>query len=389
MGATDPRGVVVRPAQLEASFEALRAEVADPRAGLFGPGSLAWRLYGDVAVVSIAGPAILLLQSTHPYVAHAIQRHSSYRADPLGRAYRTVDALLGWVFSDLDGAIEIARDIRNRHNGVGGKFENDVGPYACGETFSAHDTNAMLWVHATLWYVPVQVYELLYGPLPRAEKQTYYELTKRFAKLFGIPAELVPADWDAFVAYYERMAHSEIFTVDRVGSIVARTLFTPAHPWVAPLVRELEILTVGLLPESIRAAHGLQFGPAEQRRFAHSMKAVGNVASAAPPQLRYFPAYRHAMLRMRSTPPSPVTRLYLRVETELIRELTWISNPALRRARRAAAAPKPRRAWRTPAALMRRASTQTLAVVYNGLSRMLRVPPVRSHTGEEEGSLAA
>lgn len=393
MEATKPVGSVVSMAQLRDSFAELRAEVPDPNAGLFGPGSLAWRLYGDTAVIALAGPGILLLQSSHPYIAHAVQEHSSYRSDPLGRAYRTLDALFSWIFGDLDTVIKVAREIRGRHNRVVGAIENDVGPYEKGHRYDAADSHAMLWVHATLWYVPVQVYELIYGPIDHAEKEKYYQQTKLFAKLFGIPKELIPPDWDSFCAYVDEMVRSDIFAVDYAATVVPKMMFTPAHPRLKAWARNFQIMTMGILPEPIQKAHGFVFGPAERREFDETIARIRRFVRVAPPQLRYFPAYRHAVLRMREKPPSAVTRLYLRTESEIIRQLTWIVNPALRRA----ALRGGQRTQGRPAlfglpkagVLVRRASTGALGAAYNGITKFITTPPPPRKKSRKERPLAA
>ena len=52
--------------------------------GLCGPGSVSWRVIGDVSVF-VGGIRALLIQSAHPEVAAGVDDHSRYRDDPLGR----------------------------------------------------------------------------------------------------------------------------------------------------------------------------------------------------------------------------------------------------------------------------------------------------------------
>src|SRR5262245_31878617 len=66
----------------------LRAEVRDPRAGLFGPGSKVWEVNKE-AISFLGGGRAALLQLAHPWVAWAIEHHSSTREDPVGRFQRT------------------------------------------------------------------------------------------------------------------------------------------------------------------------------------------------------------------------------------------------------------------------------------------------------------
>ena len=68
-----------------------RAKVGDP--GLFGPGSMAWRVDGE-ALVLAGGTCALLMQLAHPAVAAGVDQHSDFRADPFARLRRTLTVQL-------------------------------------------------------------------------------------------------------------------------------------------------------------------------------------------------------------------------------------------------------------------------------------------------------
>ncbi len=323
--AIQPVGSIVTERQFETSLEKVRERVRNPKAGLFGPGSLAWKLYGQNVVVGLAAPKILLLQTTHPYVAHGVQQHSNYRTDPAGRGIRTANALFSWIFEDLDHVIETAAAIRVVHHHVAGRIANDVGPYNKGDAYTAADSNALLWVHATLWAVPVQVQELLYGPIDPAEKERYWEQTKLFALLFGIPEDIIPPTWRDFLDYVDRMIETNIFTADQAAKITPKYMFGFPPPSVPSPVRVIKLITTGLMPEKIRREYGWKFGPAEQAAFDRWIKRIRAISLRLPAQVRYSPAYRHAAARMRPKPPAWTTRLYLNAESQAIRRLNALA----------------------------------------------------------------
>src|SRR5947209_8276988 len=64
--------------------------------GLFGPGTLTWRVNRE-GVLLLGGGAALILQLAHPLVAAGVAQHSNYRADPWGRYYQE-QKLLGEQF---------------------------------------------------------------------------------------------------------------------------------------------------------------------------------------------------------------------------------------------------------------------------------------------------
>src|SRR5690349_4989279 len=111
--------MVVGRAELEASLARLRAEVADPRAGIHGPGSTAWRLERD-ALIFLGGGRAVLLQLAHPFVAQAIRDHSRTRDDVVGRFQRTFRAVFAMSFGDLEHACRAARAVHGGHARVTG-----------------------------------------------------------------------------------------------------------------------------------------------------------------------------------------------------------------------------------------------------------------------------
>src|SRR5437773_7641215 len=91
-----------------------------PELGLFGPGSVTWRVDREIAVLLAAGPRALLLQVAHPKVAAAVAEHSRYRSDPLGRLRDTLDAIYGFAFEDARQVDRIVRRIQALHGRVNG-----------------------------------------------------------------------------------------------------------------------------------------------------------------------------------------------------------------------------------------------------------------------------
>src|SRR5688572_9798298 len=112
-------------------LDRLRRETEDPRAGVFGPNSMLWRVNRE-SIAFLGGGRAALLQLAHPYVAHAVDQHSHTKTDLLGRFVRTFDNVFSMVFGDLDSALGSARRVHTYHGTVTGKIEEDVGPYKKG-----------------------------------------------------------------------------------------------------------------------------------------------------------------------------------------------------------------------------------------------------------------
>ncbi|GIW71752.1 MAG: hypothetical protein KatS3mg102_1294 [Planctomycetota bacterium] len=287
-------------AELERSLVQLAAECEDPRAGLFGPASLAWEI-GREAMLFLGGGRAALLQLAHPWVAQAVADHSVTLADARGRFVRTFENVFAMVFGDLEAALAAARRVHAIHERVRGRLDERAGPFAAGSPYLANDEQALYWVQATLDDTSIQVFELLVRPLSRAEKEEYLAETRRFARLFGIPDAVIPSDWEAFCAYNRRMWNSELLQVGTPARRIAEQLLQLGHPLVRPLMGWYRIMTAGLLPERLRAAYGLAFGPAERAVFAASVRLLRAGLRRLPGRLRYLPAYFEALARLRGS----------------------------------------------------------------------------------------
>jgi len=283
--------VTVSRADLEQRLADVRRLVTDPRTGVFGPTSRVWAVNKHSITFVGAGRAALL-QLAHPYVAQGVDRYSTARTDPIGRFHRTFARVFAMVYGDLDSAFAAARSVHRIHERVTGTLPATAGPFAAGSEYAANVPEALLWVHATLWDTSITVYELVLGALPGEVKAAYYEETKRFARLFGIPESILPADWDAFQTYVERMLASDTLTVTPEAAAIGRFLFEPLHPLAAPLSRRSALVTAWLLPARLAEAFGLDRGGAAGRtRFERTITQLRWLFPRLPRRLRYLPPY--------------------------------------------------------------------------------------------------
>lgn len=282
---------------LERYIKRLQAEVQDPTAGIYGPQSQSWLISKEV-ILFLGGGRATLLQTAHPFVAHGIDQHSATKHDPLGRFQRTFENVFAMVFGDLDNAVRSARRVYNIHTRVHGQIEQDLGRFAKGSPYLANDEEALFWVHATLIETAVQVYELIVRPLSAGEKERYYQETRRFAYLFGIPDRVIPKDWEAFAAYNREMWDSSTLAVGSAALELRHFLFASPKPGYATLFRWLETISAGLMPERLRDAYQLPWTQADQRVFRGSVSALRVSYKRLPRRLRYQPAYVQARRRL-------------------------------------------------------------------------------------------
>lgn len=283
--------------QLERSLSRLREAVDEPRLGVHGPGTVSWEVNRE-AVLFLGGGAAALLQLAHPFVAHAVDHHSDTRRDPIGRFNRTFMNVYAMCFGDLDSAIKSARRVHNIHTRIVGELGEDAGPFRRGDTYRANDADALLWVHATLVRTSLQVYEETVRRLGADERERYYEESKRFAWLFGIPDDVLPASWRAFERYWTDIVDSDVLAVTEPAAEIGRFLMTPPNRAMRGFSRWYRAVTAGLLPPSLRDPFGLRFGRRERLLYRASVRVIRRGYGTLPGRLRYVPAYVEAQRRL-------------------------------------------------------------------------------------------
>jgi uncharacterized protein (DUF2236 family) len=268
--------------------------------GLFGPGTVIWRVNRE-GVLLVGGGAALILQVAHPLVAAGVAQHSTYHEDPWGRLYRTLDLTTKVVFGDMRSAEEAARRIRAAHKRVRGVTEEDAGRYPKGTPYHATDPELLMWVHATLVRTALDVYQRYVGPLTIAEQRRYYEEQKTLAEVFGVPRERMPGTFAAFNEFFHETLESDRIAVTAALRDVVDATLRPELPFIArPLVDALNLATISLLPERLREELGLPWSPTRERLLEASRVILRRIIPALPSLVRELPAVRSAERRARA-----------------------------------------------------------------------------------------
>lgn len=160
----------------EALEEREMASVDDP--GLFGPGSIAWRVHGDSSML-IGGLRSLMFQTLHPLAMAGVAEHSDYRADPWGRLNRTGRFVGATTYGSTAAAEEAIEIVRRVHRHV-------VGTAPDGRRYSANNPHLLLWVHCTEIDSFIAAYDRYgSGKLRDAERDRYVEEMAEVATRLG------------------------------------------------------------------------------------------------------------------------------------------------------------------------------------------------------------
>lgn len=262
--------------------------VSDER--FFSRDAMIWQVDREM-VLLLAGGRALLMQLAHPKVAAGVAEHSHFKADPLGRLYRTMGAMWSIVFDEASKARASLEQVKNVHRRIHG-ITSPAESVPLGTPYDALDVKLLLWVHATLIDSAMVAYDLFVKRFATDEKARYYDDSKNLAHLFEIPETLVPASLADFNRYMDRMLDGNEIAVGPTARALAKEILRP-RPWVlkpaAPLFR---LVTVGLLPERLRKAYGLGWNKRKEKMFRSFAKGVRGVLPVVPGPLRIVPNAR-------------------------------------------------------------------------------------------------
>ena len=268
------------------------------REGLYGPDSMIWKVTGLGAPAGFGAGRALLLQVAHPWVTAGIDQHSEVRNDPLGRARRTFYHISSMVYGSIPQAMASANRVRDIHEEIDGKMTEQAGAFDYDSEYRANEISAMIWVHATLWETVVHMYEKMEHELTPEEKDQFYEETKLFAMLFGIPESALPATWNDFMAYNEAMWASPQLTVTPNALQLKKDLFDPKSIWMIVPLWGQEIITAAELPPRIREQYQMKYGWWQKMNYGWMRAAVWTAEVMLPKNLERHPVYHEAQARL-------------------------------------------------------------------------------------------
>jgi uncharacterized protein (DUF2236 family) len=223
-------------------------------------------------IVLLAWGRAILLQLAHPLIAAGVHDHSGFRSTTwaaVTRLYHTVHAMLALTFGTDDERERALAGIRNIHQRVHGHLHTGAGRFPAGTPYSAEDPDLVLWVHATLLESVPMAYEQFVRPLTIAERDSYCREAASVAVALLARSHDVPRTWADARAYLDRMyASGDLVVSDQARSLARAVLSPSAARWIAgPALWTNRIVTLGLLPPSIRRQYALGWTRRHQRTF--------------------------------------------------------------------------------------------------------------------------
>jgi uncharacterized protein (DUF2236 family) len=161
-----------------------------------GPGSISWEINGDLASVSAAGLAAIVMEVLHPSVMAGVFTQSSYATQPLRRAQNTLGYVLRTTFGNTDAATNIINRVKKVHSHINGVRPDGV-------EYQALDPELIAWVHTCIPWAIMEAFHRYRRPLTTAERDQYLREQAPIGRMGG--AEWVPESMAELDDYVERM----------------------------------------------------------------------------------------------------------------------------------------------------------------------------------------
>ncbi|MFI0943119.1 oxygenase MpaB family protein [Streptomyces sp. NPDC021020] len=213
--------------------------------GLFGPGSVSWKVWA--APTSLVGfQRAIVLEHLDPLLAAAAADSGGMYRNPHGRFDQTFGYLLTVALGDARTAVRTAEAVTRIHTRVTGTDP------VTGRRYSANNPASQLWVHIVAWESMQACYEA-YGPgrLSHAEDRRYWAECATAAGLQTCAPADVPRSRAEVAAYYAGLRPG-LCTSERANDGMRYLLWPPLSsvgPRLGAVSRVTAALTVATMPD--------------------------------------------------------------------------------------------------------------------------------------------
>jgi uncharacterized protein (DUF2236 family) len=267
--------------------------------GLFGPGSVTWRIMGQ-PVMLVAGFRALYLQALHPRVMRGTWQNTSFndRDRAWGRFVRTSEFVRVRTFGSRAEVERAGRRIRKIHGSL-------TGVDADGSVIRLDEPGLLLWVHCGEVASYLDVAQRSGMGLSGEDLDAFVDEQRRGAAVVGVDPACAPASVAELDAYYEELRPSLHACAEAKEAF--RASYHPAVP--APylalklVVPPLNMLAFATLPRWARRMYGAPGSPLTDLAATAALVTAYQSTTRIPRQLLYLPAAVAARRRVRAHEP--------------------------------------------------------------------------------------
>jgi len=255
-----------------------RHDTHETDAGLFGSGSVTWRVISDPAA-GVGGIRALFLQALHPRAMAGVHEHSSFPEDFWPRLRRTADYVTTVAFGTSSEVDAAAARVRAVHRVIHG-----VDPVS-GQRYSANDPDLLRWIHVC--EVSSFLDAVRRGGLGISDAEADEFLAEQVGPAMLLGATDLPAS-RAEVEDYFRNVRPEL-TASPVSRRAALRLTLPPMPMRVALLTParpawtgIAALAFAMLPRWARRIYGLPGLPTTDLSATLALRGVRSTVLAIP-----------------------------------------------------------------------------------------------------------
>ena len=269
--------------------------------GLFGPGSVTWRIMGE-PVIWVAGFRALYMQALHPRVMRGTWQNTSFArpGEAWGRFVRTTEFVSVRTYGTMAQVERVSRRVRKIHASLNGTDPD-------GTRFRLDEPELLLWVHCGEISSYADVAWRSGMGLTAADLDTFVSEQRRSAEVIGLDPGSVPASAAELNAYYEEMRPALCACAE-----AKQALWRSYNPDVPPpylplklMVPPLNTLAFATLPRWARRLYGTPGSPLTDLGATVALRMARQSTTHIPRQLIYLPAARAARRRQRERQRRP------------------------------------------------------------------------------------
>ena len=208
--------------------------------GLFGPGSVTWRVMSS-RIMWVAIVRALYLQALHPRVIRGTLQNAATIAEPVdawARLRRTRTFIEARTFGTTAEAERAGRRVRKIHQSLTGTDPD-------GTRYRVDEPELLLWVHCGEVASCADIARRSRLPFSAADLDAFVDEQRASAELVGVDRAAAPASMAELAAYYQKMRPG-LYACEEAKQALRLTI----HP---PVPDGNRVLKLGLPPVSVLA----------------------------------------------------------------------------------------------------------------------------------------
>jgi uncharacterized protein (DUF2236 family) len=263
--------------------------------GLYGPGSLTWRIMGE-PVMWVAGLRAFYLQALHPRVMRGTWQNSVFNqpGETWGRFVRTTEFVSVRTYGTTAQVDRAGRRVRKIHATLTGTDPD-------GSTFRLDEPELLMWVHCGEIGSYVDIARRSGMGLSARDLDAFVDEQRLSAAVVGLDPDTVPASVAELNAYYERV-RPVLYACAEAKRALLKSYNPDIPAQLLPLklmLPPINTLAFATLPRWARKMYGTPGVPLTDLGATVALRMAHQSVTRIPRRLIYLPAARAAHRRER------------------------------------------------------------------------------------------